>query len=169
MWRQPIVIGATAKRSSHQIPSSSGLPCRLRSSQRHACAFSRREAPERCTTRPPQKTEAQGMPGAWPHPQPCVRKVKAHNHSHHRLAEHFRHSLRDGFTVSSALSLVIGLSCHHHQRGVSGPLGPTSPSRRFDSGVEESGPHGFAVRGACFRQAHAPRPSHPALHVRDDA
>jgi hypothetical protein len=31
-----------------------------------------------------------------PHPQPCVRKVKAHKHSHHRLAEAFRHSLREG-------------------------------------------------------------------------
>jgi hypothetical protein len=27
-----------------------------------------------------------------------------------------RLSLRNGFTVSSVLSLVTGLSCHHHQR-----------------------------------------------------
>jgi len=51
------------------------------------------------------------MPGAWPHPQPCVRKVKAHKHSHHRLAETFRHSLRDGFTVSFVVSPETGLDC----------------------------------------------------------
>jgi hypothetical protein len=56
------------------------------------------------------------MPGAPPHPRSRVRKVKAHEHSHHRFAETFRHSLRDGFTASSALSLVIGRYCHHHQR-----------------------------------------------------
>ena len=32
----------------------------------------------------PPKERAQGMPGAWPHPQPRVRKQKAHEHSHHR-------------------------------------------------------------------------------------
>jgi len=33
--------------------------------------------------------------------------------SHHRSAEAVRHSPRDGVTAYSALSLVIGLSCHH--------------------------------------------------------
>jgi hypothetical protein len=49
-------------------------------------------------------------------------------------------------TVSSELSPVIGLFCHRRLRGVSGPLGPTSPLRQLDAGVEASGPHDFAVR-----------------------
>src|SRR4029079_3486561 len=51
------------------------------------------------------------MPGAWPHPQPCARVKKAHKHSHHRLAETFRHSLRDGFTAYAGLSPETGLDC----------------------------------------------------------
>ena len=58
----------------------------------------------------------QGMPDAWPHPQPRVKTKTTHEFSHHRLAETFRHSLRDGFTVSSALFPVIGLSCHRRLR-----------------------------------------------------
>ena len=46
------------------------------------------------------------MPGASPHPQPRMRMKKAYERSHHRFAETFRHSLRDGFTVSFVLSLV---------------------------------------------------------------
>jgi hypothetical protein len=49
-------------------------------------------------------------------------------------------------TVSSALSPVIGLYCHRRLRGVSGPLGLTSPLRKLDASVEASGPHDFAVR-----------------------
>ena len=49
-------------------------------------------------------------------------------------------------TVSFALSPVIGLFCHRRQRGVSGPLGLTSPLRQLDASVEASGPHDFAVR-----------------------
>ena len=40
-------------------------------------------------------------------------------------------------TVSSALSLVTGLVCHHHQRNL---------FRQLDASVGASGPHGFAVR-----------------------
>jgi hypothetical protein len=58
------------------------------------------------------------MPGAQPHPQPRVRMKKAHEQSHHRYAETFRHSLRDGFTVSFALSPETGLSCLRHWRDV---------------------------------------------------
>jgi hypothetical protein len=32
----------------------------------------------------------------------------------YRAAENIRHSLRNGFTAYIALSLVNGLSCHHH-------------------------------------------------------
>jgi hypothetical protein len=36
--------------------------------------------------------------------------------SHHRYAETFRHSPRDGFNASFVLSLVIGLFCHHRRQ-----------------------------------------------------
>jgi hypothetical protein len=42
-------------------------------------------------------------------------------------------------TVYFALSLVIGLSCHHHRRDA-------KHHRQFDASVEASGPHDFAVR-----------------------
>src|SRR3984893_3143831 len=40
------------------------------------------------------------------HPQPRVRMKKAHEHSHHRYAETFRHSPRVGFTAYFVLSPV---------------------------------------------------------------
>ena len=49
-------------------------------------------------------------------------------------------------TVSFVLSPAIGLFCHPRLRGVSGPLGLTSPFRKLDASVEASGPHDFAVR-----------------------
>jgi hypothetical protein len=49
-------------------------------------------------------------------------------------------------TVSFALSRAIGLVCHPRLRGVSGPLGLTSPLRKLDASVEASGPHDFSVR-----------------------
>ncbi|HET7490416.1 MAG TPA: hypothetical protein VFK01_00925, partial [Bradyrhizobium sp.] len=76
------------------------------------------------------------MPDAQPHPQPCVQEMKAHKRSHHRYAETFRHSLHDGFTVSFALSPVIGLCCHRRQQNI----------RRLNASVEASRPHDFAVR-----------------------
>jgi hypothetical protein len=84
----------------------------ISASTRHASASPRHDLPELCQTSPSNGRRAQGMPGAQAAPQPCARKVKAHKHSHHRLAETFRHSLRDGVTAYSALFPVIGLSCH---------------------------------------------------------
>src|ERR1700691_3320477 len=42
-------------------------------------------------------------------------------------------------TVSSALSLVTGLVCHHRRRDA-------KHHRQLDASVGASGPHGFAVR-----------------------
>jgi hypothetical protein len=55
------------------------------------------------------------MPGARPHPQPRVGKNKNHTSKYHYgRAEITRHSrTRMVLTAYSALSLVIGLSCHH--------------------------------------------------------
>jgi hypothetical protein len=83
------------------------------------------------------KQRAQGKPGAR-----CTRglacKWKQENaHEHTGSAEAIRPSLRNGFTAYNALSLVTGLSCHHHRRDT---------SRQLDASVGASGPHDFAVR-----------------------
>jgi hypothetical protein len=69
----------------------------------------------------------------------------------YRAAEAIRHSLRNGFTAYSALSPVIGLSCHRRRRAT---------SRQLGASVEASGPHDFAVRFDAVRQGH--------LHVHRD-
>jgi len=56
-------------------------------------------------------------------------------------------------TVSFALSLVTGLSCHHHRRNL---------FRQFDASVGASGPHDFAVRAQRHSSFDMPRPPHPA-------
>jgi hypothetical protein len=85
------------------------------------------------------------MPDAQSHPQPRVQDKKAHERSHHRYTAINRHSLRDGFTAYSALSPVIGLSCHRRF---------ADTSAKLDAGVEASGPHDFAVR-ARLRKSHS--------------
>jgi hypothetical protein len=50
-------------------------------------------------------------------------------------------SLRNGFNGYFALSLVIGLSCHH-------PRCDAEHRHQVDISVEMSGPHDFAVRGS---------------------
>jgi len=52
-------------------------------------------------------------------------------------------------TVSFALSLVTGLSCHHHRRDA-------KHRRQFDASVGASGPHDFAVRESVARLAPLP-------------
>jgi hypothetical protein len=66
-------------------------------------------------------------------------------------------------TVSSALSLVTGLFCHHRRRDA-------KHHRQLDASVGASGPHGFAVRvsvvrprkmfaPSCFRVHRIPSPT----------
>ena len=86
------------------------------------------------------------MPGVQRARSLACRNKKAHERSHHGHTGITRHSPRKGFTAYSALSPVIGLVCHRRLRGVSRPLGLTSPFRKLDAGVEASGPHDFAVR-----------------------
>ena len=85
-----------------------------------------------------RKLEGAGNAGCTMHPQPCVQRVKAHKRSHHRYAETFRHSPRDGFTVS-----FVTLPGDR-------ALLPPSPGgfvfHRLDPSVGGSGPHDFAVR-----------------------
>src|SRR6516164_5436314 len=97
----------------------------------------------------------------------CTRSLackgeKAHERSHHRYAETIRHSLRDGFTVSFALSPETWLFCLRHRRDA-------KHRRQLDTCLGVSGPHDFAVRADVVRLTTPSRPSHPALNVRDDA
>ena len=80
------------------------------------------------------------MPGA---DAPAALRVRIANTqvSHHRFTGSRRHSLRDGFNGYFALSLVIGLSCHH-------PRCDAEHRHQVDISVEMSGPHDFAVRGS---------------------
>ena len=99
---------------------------------------------------------------------PCARSLvceleKAHKRSHHGHTGNARHSPRDGFTGSFVLFPGTGLSCPRHRRGVSGPLGPTSPSRRLDTSVGASEPHDFSVRFAA-RPSCAPKSVHRIPH-----
>jgi hypothetical protein len=100
----------------------------------------------------PSKTErAQGKPGAR-----CTRgrawSVVNTRVSHHRFTGTPGLPCAMVLTVSSALSLVTGLSCHHRLRGVSGPLALASPFRKLDASVGASGPHDFTVRFGAVRQ-----------------
>jgi hypothetical protein len=63
-------------------------------------------------------------------------------------------------TVSSALSLVTGLVCHHRRRDA-------KHHRRLDASVGASGPHGFAVRLSTVRYRHISVHRIPS-RVRDD-
>jgi hypothetical protein len=61
-------------------------------------------------------------------------------------------------TVSSALSLVTGLCCHHHRQ---------NRFHQLDASVGASGPHGFAVRVSAVRYRHI-RVHRIPPRVRDD-
>jgi hypothetical protein len=125
-----------------------------------------RDASELREIRVPQKTEGAGNAGRSSHPQPRMRNKKAYERSHHRFAETIRHSLHDGVTAYFALSLVIGLVCHHRRPRC------RSYRRPLDIGVEISGPHGFAVRAphrSSVDEAHVhriPRPTFVTIAIR---
>jgi hypothetical protein len=121
-------------------------------SNRHTSAFPRRIAPESLL-----QSLAQGGRGECRVPNaPAALRAKNRKHaskSPRLRRDHpaFPHAMV--LTAYFALSPVIGLSCHRRfaDTGVSGPLGPTSPSAKLDAGVEASGPHDFAVRVSAVR------------------
>jgi hypothetical protein len=61
----------------------------------------------------PLHSEGAGNAGRFNAPA-ALRAEKKHASKSPQVRRTIRHSLRDGFTVYSALFLVIGLSCHHH-------------------------------------------------------
>jgi hypothetical protein len=66
-------------------------------------------------------------------------------------------------TVSSVLSLVTGLSCHHHPRDAERVFADLNAS------VGASGPHGFAVREQARFVSRAAASTASRRNVRDDA
>ena len=60
-----------------------------------------------------RKREGAGNAGCFSAPVAPRAKNESTQISPPQARRTFRHSLRDGVTVSSGLSLVIGLSCHH--------------------------------------------------------
>ena len=86
----------------------------------------------------------------------CTREVRTRVY---RAAESIRHSLRNGFTTYSGLSLVIGFLA---------TIAPEKPaSRELDASTEASGPHAFVVRVSAIRQRRLRVHRNPPL-VRDD-
>ena len=107
----------------------------------------------------PLTSEGAGKAGCRPHPWPASNKK-----SWRQLPQvwpNIRPSLRNGVTAYSALSPGTGLSCPRRSRA--------SSAQELGLSVGRSGPHAFAVRADDARLASSSRPSHPALHVRDDA
>jgi len=98
------------------------------------------------------------MPGARCTRGPCAMDKKVRTRAY-RAAESIRHSLRNGLTTYSALSLVIGF------------LATIVPeklvSQELDASTEASGPHAFVVRVSTLRQRRLCFHRNPPL-VRDD-
>ena len=121
-----------------------------------AQAFPRRGARPSFAKQSPSKHEGAGKAGCPVHPQPGVRKLKAHQHSHHRfnrISPAF--PARMVLTVSFALSPETWLFCLRHRRNA-------KHRRQLDTCLGVSGPHDFAVRVDTARLATSTRPSHPA-------
>src|SRR6201996_5375670 len=109
-------------------------------------------------------TRAQGMPGAR-----CTRgrawSVVNTRVSHHRFTGTPGLPCAMVLTVSFVISPVIGLVCHRRLRGVSGPLGLTSPSanltpasRRQDHTTSPSAGRAFVKGAACVHRIPRQRP-----------
>ena len=89
---------------------------------------------------PSREQEGAGNAGCQAAPAAlCAKSGSTQAWSHHRYAETFRHSLRDGFTVSFALFPGTGLCCPRRRRDA-------KHRRRLGASVGAPEPHDFAVR-----------------------
>jgi hypothetical protein len=101
---------------------------------------------------------AQGMPGARCTRGSRVQYSREVRTRAYRAAESIRHSLRNGFTTYSALSLVIGFLA---------TIAPEKPaSQELDASTEASGPHAFVVRVSRARHSRRSRPPQPVPRSR---
>jgi len=108
----------------------------------------------------PQKQRAWGMPGAvsTAASRAKVESTRVSHHGHSRNHPAFPHA--NGF--NGFLRALPG------DRAVLPPSSASSSPCGLDISVGISGPHDFAVRSGNRRRLKPLRPSHPALHVRDD-
>jgi hypothetical protein len=134
----------------------------------HTSSFSRRRAPELCSSFAPsqKRTQAtlkggrsatprgeQGRPGARFTRGLACKKRKEHAHEHTGSAEAVRPSLRNGFTAYFVLSLATGFFVTI--------ISEKLASQKLDASIGASEPHDFAVRlTRCSSKAHR-RPPHP--------
>ena len=102
------------------------------------------------------------MPGAWPHPQPCVRKVKAHKLKSPQVGRNI-----PAFPARWFYGLCRALP---GDRACLPPSQATMDKhrRQLDASVGASGPPGFAVCDNLTRLLKLRHPPHPAPNVRDD-
>jgi len=102
------------------------------------------------------------MPGAWPHPQPCVRKVKAHKLKSPQVGRNI-----PAFPARWFYGLCRALP---GDRACLPPSQATMDKhrRQLDASVGASGPPGFAVCNSLTRLLKLRHPPHPAPNVRDD-
>jgi hypothetical protein len=144
------------------IASSLALPCanalRLSQAMTRLHVPAALIAPELLSQSPSK--EGAGNAGCPLHPQPHVQVEEARKCSHHRFI---------GKQPDTPCAMVLRLIARSPRR--SGFLVTVigGNPRRFDSGVEESGPRDFTGRDSSLVLQRYSRPSHPALHVRDDA
>jgi hypothetical protein len=103
---------------------------------------------------------AQGMPGVWPHPQPCVQNKKAH-----KLVTTGKPK-QSGTPCAMVYRLIPSSP---RRSAFLSPSSAMSSHRKLDIGVEISGPRGFTVREWRIRLLRYSRPSLPASNVDDDA
>ena len=118
---------------------------------RHACAFPRHHLPEFCLASP--QWRAQGVPGAKPHPRPCVRNEEAHK------------QVTTGWPDSPALPAQW---CYGLFRALPGdraflPPSPTDRPASLTSASRSQNHTASPSRSASFVRRCRARPSHPAL------
>jgi hypothetical protein len=106
----------------------------------------------------PRKSEGAGNAGCALHPRSRVQCARELRTRAYRAAESIRHSLRNGFTTYSALSLVIGFLATIALEKV--------VSQELDASTEASGPRAFVVRLGRARQSRHQRPPQPAPRSR---
>jgi hypothetical protein len=147
-------------RGSGLRPLSEGAP--RNEGVRHDAASSRRLTPELRFILVPSKHEGAGKAGCRPHPWPASNK-KSWRQSP-QVWPNNRPSLRNGFTAYRALSLGTGLSCPHRRADV---ISAAYRQRRGDRTTRFRRPRQDQSSAQRLR-ADLPRPSHPALNVRDD-
>jgi hypothetical protein len=146
-------------RAKRQRRADSTFQTPMRMSVRVPAALTR---PSCAADRPRKLEEGAGKAGCRPHPWPAC-KTKSRRQSP-QVWPNIRPSLRDGFNAYIVLSLGTGLSCSHRPRDRD--LASLAPaSGRQDHTILRPQCHQSSAQEL---RADTSRPSHPALHVRDD-